>query len=433
MLSGENQTDGNSTRNISDLLPTLQTTFKIYIFYFTFRLDNEDEAVVCEGTSTSEVGSSETSSRQLDMVDRRRSYRELGMMAVRLSNAQTGTSSGQTSRQSSVSQSTQTGNNVVQNMGTQTDFGNEGHVAGRERIAERRSDMYEALRSGTMLEGREDRRSGEERNDTGDGSQEGQTSSRTSQQQLLSSNATVEDVPSDAQRHSLIDNSRERNSISMLQMVGDSHCRGDGDTGSRRSEDELRERSSDDGGIQERSMVGVGNEVNSSVQLSQHTLDHSNAADSRFSRSELRSIEPSNLPLYSIHDPTSSNDISSSAQRPSSPPTGQQGIPASNHSCRMLDLELNSDSNSSAESNSTPAQTDIQAPSGGERSSAFHMVGPGGDASSSNFLSRSSLVGQSVFKTYTIIFKKTFHVWLADAEPSYAWFEQLHEPRDSSW
>ncbi|XP_030844730.1 activating molecule in BECN1-regulated autophagy protein 1 [Strongylocentrotus purpuratus] len=111
----------------------------IYASALPSEIDNEDEPVVSESTSTSEP--SEASANQLDMVERRRSYRELGMMAVRLSNSQTGSPSGEASRQASVSQSTQTGNNVFQNMATQTDFGNEGHVAGRERIAERRSDV----------------------------------------------------------------------------------------------------------------------------------------------------------------------------------------------------------------------------------------------------------------------------------------------------
>ncbi|XP_072172067.1 activating molecule in BECN1-regulated autophagy protein 1A-like [Diadema setosum] len=125
----------------------------------TPQLDNEDEPAANERKPPLNVRAAEQepTSRPLDMVERRRSYSELGMVPVRLSNSQSTGTTGDPPRSGAVperrAQATQTGNNVVQNTGTQTDFGNAGHVAGRERIGERRSDISEALRSGGLMAG----------------------------------------------------------------------------------------------------------------------------------------------------------------------------------------------------------------------------------------------------------------------------------------
>nr|XP_054761849.1 activating molecule in BECN1-regulated autophagy protein 1-like [Lytechinus pictus] len=332
--------------------------------FCTPKLDNEDEPVVSQGTSTSEL--CDTTANQLDMVERRRSYRELGMMAVRLSNSQTGSPSSEASRQASVSQSTQTGNSMVQNMSTQTDFGNEGHVAGRERIAERRSDVYEALRSGTFVE---ERAAGSSEGSGQDAVEEMQGPSGSHQRRVLQDDATGESDDS-GESSSGVGGSERRESCDASTEVGnhgDQYMRGqDGGTeNSRRTVSEECQA--------ERHSASVSHQGSDTISR----LASTNATCRQPSETNSTQLPSSINPEASIVSPLVVPTRRASTER---------DIPASSQSCRMLRLDS---PESFEQPDSTSSGTGIRSSSMGRERSAFHVVGPGGDVSSSGLSSSS--------------------------------------------
>lgn len=338
------------------------------------RIDNEDEPVVSESTSTSEP--SEASANQLDMVERRRSYRELGMMAVRLSNSQTGSPSGEAARQASVSQSTQTGNNVFQNMATQTDFGNEGHVAGRERIAERRSDVYEALRSGTFVEERAGENSEGSAQRAEDESREEETQRPSGSHHRRAS-------------HDTATGERDQSTLNVRGSVRGESC------------DASTEITNHDNQLTRGEVGSSGNGRNSRRTFTEDNhaeLDNASrssegsATFSRLSSTNVTCHQP--CETNSAYFPGSNNPetrIISPRTIPSRRLSADRDIPASSHSCRMLHLDSQDEMESSQQPNSTTPENGIRSSTIGTERSAFHAVGPGGDAGSSALSSSSSL------------------------------------------